>query len=419
MVTVAVGTVEMAAAALMAVFFGMEHRADELLKQMLEHVTFLLHGFAFLYGFVVLRFQFQVVNKKIGLLSNRFAELCVTLNSFGSVSNFTLFKEMWDQMKKLKKLIISASVMLGMVTGLTAMTAAAADPMDVQSETDVAGSLGILQGDGSGLTPEYLNKPTTRLQAAIMYLRLKGLESEALAYTGNTVPFQDAGLVYKEGQSVLAYLKAHPELGWQGTGGDMFEPLAGITPQAYYKVLLESLGYKQGTDFEYDQVLKFAADHGLSKIAGVEEVANLNIATATIEALHAQLKGSGMTLSAQLAAKGIIPSGKLDVLTYPALQVKQNASAGSYLADAKGMTLYYFTKDVADMNSCTGDCLANWPVYSDDQLLVPAGFKGADFSSFVRKDGKKQVTYKGWPLYYFAKDQKPGDTFGEGVGKVW
>ncbi|MFC5450417.1 hypothetical protein [Paenibacillus aestuarii] len=322
-------------------------------------------------------------------------------------------------MKKLKKLIISTSVMLGMVTGLTAMTAAAADPMEVQSETDVAGSLGILQGEGNGLTPEYLNKPTTRLQAAIMYLRLKGLESEALAYTGPTAPFQDAGLVYKEGQSVLAYLKAHPELGWQGTGSDMFEPLASITPQAYYKVLLESLGYKQGTDFEYEQVLNFAADHGLSKIAGIQQLANLNIATATIEALHAPVKGSGMTLSAQLEAKGIIPSGKLNVLNFPALQVKQSAALGSYLADAKGMTLYYFTKDVADVNSCTGDCLANWPVYSDDQLLVPAGFNAADFGSFVRKDGKKQVTFKGWPLYYFAKDQKPGDTFGEGVGKVW
>jgi len=37
----------------------------------------------------------------------------------------------------------------------------------------------------------------------------------------------------------------------------------------------------------------------------------------------------------------------------------------------------------------------------------------------TRTDGKIQVTYNGWPLYYFAKDAAIGDSTGEGVGKVW
>ena len=32
-----------------------------------------------------------------------------------------------------------------------------------------------------------------------------------------------------------------------------------------------------------------------------------------------------------------------------------------------------------------------------------------------RKDGSAQVTYNGKPLYYFAGDQKPSSTAGEGI----
>ncbi|NOU65876.1 hypothetical protein GC096_17720 [Paenibacillus sp. LMG 31461] len=321
-------------------------------------------------------------------------------------------------MRYLKKLVLSAVVLLGVIMGLTALTAIAAEQMQVKSETDVAGDLGILQGDGNGLTTEYLSKSTTRFQAAIMFLRLKGLETDALAYSGMT-NFKDASLVYQEGQAVLGYLKAHPELGWQGTGGDQFDPLTGITAQAYYKVLLEALGYKQGTDFEFAQALAFAEQKGLSKIAGAGQLVNMNVATATIEALHATVKGSDKTLAAVLSEKGILAANKLEALTYKSLQLKKNDALGSYLADSKGMTLYYFTKDAADQNSCVDACLAKWPIYYDDQLMVPAGFEAADFTVLLRKDGKKQLMYKGWPLYYYAMDQAAGDTKGDTVGKLW
>jgi predicted lipoprotein with Yx(FWY)xxD motif len=37
----------------------------------------------------------------------------------------------------------------------------------------------------------------------------------------------------------------------------------------------------------------------------------------------------------------------------------------------------------------------------------------------MQADGSNQVTYAGKPLYHFAGDAKPGDTNGQGVGKVW
>jgi predicted lipoprotein with Yx(FWY)xxD motif len=37
----------------------------------------------------------------------------------------------------------------------------------------------------------------------------------------------------------------------------------------------------------------------------------------------------------------------------------------------------------------------------------------------VRSDGSKQLTVAGWPAYRFAKDTKPGETNGQGVGGTW
>ena len=37
----------------------------------------------------------------------------------------------------------------------------------------------------------------------------------------------------------------------------------------------------------------------------------------------------------------------------------------------------------------------------------------------TRNDGFTQVTYNGWPLYYFAFDEKPGDANGQASNDVW
>jgi predicted lipoprotein with Yx(FWY)xxD motif len=42
-----------------------------------------------------------------------------------------------------------------------------------------------------------------------------------------------------------------------------------------------------------------------------------------------------------------------------------------------------------------------------------------EFTVIVRDDGKKQWAFKGKPLYYWAKDTKPGDKTGDGFNKVW
>jgi predicted lipoprotein with Yx(FWY)xxD motif len=42
-----------------------------------------------------------------------------------------------------------------------------------------------------------------------------------------------------------------------------------------------------------------------------------------------------------------------------------------------------------------------------------------DYTVLTRDDGKKQWAVKGKPLYYWAKDIKPGDKSGDGVLGKW
>lgn len=92
---------------------------------------------------------------------------------------------------------------------------------------------------------------------------------------------------------------------------------------------------------------------------------------------------------------------------------------GSYLTDAKGMALYTFKKDTPGKSACAGDCVTRWPLYHQEKVGVTGDLKASDFATITREDGKKQTTYKGMPLYYFADDKAPGDTKGQGAKDVW
>jgi predicted lipoprotein with Yx(FWY)xxD motif len=87
--------------------------------------------------------------------------------------------------------------------------------------------------------------------------------------------------------------------------------------------------------------------------------------------------------------------------------------------DSKGMTLYYWAKDVYGKSNATAAMLQTWPIFNATTVSVPSSLNSTDFATISRDDGQKQTTYKGWPLYNFANDKAPGDTNGDGVGGVW
>jgi predicted lipoprotein with Yx(FWY)xxD motif len=87
------------------------------------------------------------------------------------------------------------------------------------------------------------------------------------------------------------------------------------------------------------------------------------------------------------------------------------------LTGGNGMTLYTFDRDTAGSgkSACNGPCATNWPpLYAKDGDMA-----SGDYSVIVRDDGKKQWALKGKPLYFWAKDMKPGDRTGDGFNDVW
>lgn len=127
------------------------------------------------------------------------------------------------------------------------------------------------------------------------------------------------------------------------------------------------------------------------------------------------------------AALSPSPASKVGAVASPAsaavgaLQVRDNATLGKYLTDGSGRTLYKFARDTADTSNCNDACAQTWPPAvppASGTATAGAGVTGK-LASFPRADGRKQISYDGVPLYYFASDTQPGDTKGQGVGGNW
>lgn len=124
----------------------------------------------------------------------------------------------------------------------------------------------------------------------------------------------------------------------------------------------------------------------------------------------------GMVVSESIFAQDV--EGKPKASRYT-VQLKEKEGGGKYLVDSKGMSLYYFKKDFPSISACINECLTKWPIFHTEKMAVEKPLRKKDFGVFMRDDGQKQTTYKGWPLYYFFKDEKPGDMKGEGVNSAW
>ena len=85
-------------------------------------------------------------------------------------------------------------------------------------------------------------------------------------------------------------------------------------------------------------------------------------------------------------------------------------------AGSKHLTVYLFEADHGTTPTCTGACEQVWPpVKASGQVGTAGAAMTTDLGTTTRPDGTKQVTYKGHPLYYYAKDGDSGDAYGQGI----
>lgn len=97
---------------------------------------------------------------------------------------------------------------------------------------------------------------------------------------------------------------------------------------------------------------------------------------------------------------------------------------GTYLTDGNGMTLYMFAADQRGGKSqCSGACAQFWPpVISKEPPQASGEAQAGLLGTVTRSDGSTQVTYNGWPLYYYKQDSGAGDLRGQGIddhGGLW
>jgi predicted lipoprotein with Yx(FWY)xxD motif len=87
------------------------------------------------------------------------------------------------------------------------------------------------------------------------------------------------------------------------------------------------------------------------------------------------------------------------------------------LVNRRGMTLYHLSVERKGHFICKDStCLSLWKPLVVAKGKTPTGAKS--LSVVKRPDGRRQVAYKGGPLYTFVEDHKLGDMKGNGFKDV-
>lgn len=136
-----------------------------------------------------------------------------------------------------------------------------------------------------------------------------------------------------------------------------------------------------------------------------------------VRAFSSSLVAAALLASAALAQEG------------PMLKAAQSDQHGAYVTDAEGRTLYLFEADTQALDNalpesaCRDACAEAWPpLLAESAPQAGEGVDAGMIATFDRGDGQMQVTYNGWPLYYYVQDQAPGETKGhdiEDFGAEW
>ena len=96
----------------------------------------------------------------------------------------------------------------------------------------------------------------------------------------------------------------------------------------------------------------------------------------------------------------------------PTVQLRQTAK-GKILADSRGFTLYVFSRDSRNHDSCAriSGCPTVWPVMkASGPLSGGTGVNSRLLGTIKLAHGVRQVTYAGHPLYHYIGDSRPGQT---------
>jgi predicted lipoprotein with Yx(FWY)xxD motif len=85
--------------------------------------------------------------------------------------------------------------------------------------------------------------------------------------------------------------------------------------------------------------------------------------------------------------------------------IVDDSDFGTMLFDTRKQAIYAFERDANGRSVCYGECAKAWPpVYTAGHPVAGAGVKPGLLGTLERRDGSRQVTYAGKPLYFYAHE---------------
>jgi predicted lipoprotein with Yx(FWY)xxD motif len=95
---------------------------------------------------------------------------------------------------------------------------------------------------------------------------------------------------------------------------------------------------------------------------------------------------------------------------------------GTIVGDGRGQAVYVFDREESKESECYGDCARAWPpVLTKGRPVAGKGVRKRRLGTTQRRNGRRQVTYDGRPLYYYV-DDAPGRVLCHNVlefGGLW
>ncbi len=90
----------------------------------------------------------------------------------------------------------------------------------------------------------------------------------------------------------------------------------------------------------------------------------------------------------------------------PVVKLKES-QFGPVLFNGRDRALYLFTRDPKKKTRCYGACAEAWPpMYAKGRPRAGQGVDAALLGTIERRNGRRQVTYKGQALYFYVHDPK-------------
>ena len=186
--------------------------------------------------------------------------------------------------------------------------------MDYNAIAGALKSLGLFRGSLTGYGQGYdLEAAPTRLQALIMFIRVLGEESEALAWEGSC-PFTDV----RAGTNGAKYVGYAYERGYtNGWGAGQFRPSHPVNARQYTEFILRALGYSSAANTDLSDTLSRARDVGLltegeAAMLRQDPFLRAELVYISYYALEAQVSGTGRTLAQTLMEKGVFTQFERD-----------------------------------------------------------------------------------------------------------